>query len=112
MDEAGAYFAPASSLFPVFTACGTSDASVKMETVIDMRFSRLRQSIETLPRHIYIYLKCLLSLAALMLLCSLLLGLASGRNLALQHLSLLLCETPAGVLLLGVIGLALLLDSA
>jgi len=76
-----------------------------------MRFSRLRQSIEDLPRHIYIYLKWLMCIAAAMLLSSLLLHLVSGRDLALQHLAALLCEAPAGVLLLGVIGLALLLDS-
>ena len=81
-----------------------------MKTVIIMRFSCLRKSIEDMPRHAYIYLKLLLSLAAAILLASCVLTLCAGNDLALQHLADLLCETPAGMLLLGVIGLALLLD--
>ena len=70
---------------------------------------KLRRSIETLPRHVYIYLKYLLALAAGMLTASALLF-ALGRSLNARHLAAVFLETPAGVLLLGVMGLAVLLD--
>ena len=75
-----------------------------------MRLRKLRRSIEEMPRPAYIFLKYLLILAAAMLSGSCLLYLVCGRDPALEHLAALLCEAPAGVLLLGVIGLALLLD--
>ena len=62
-----------------------------------------------MPRPAYIFLKYLLVLASLMLTVSCLLF-ALGTTLPAQHLAVLLLETPAGVLLLGLIGLALLLD--
>ena len=62
-----------------------------------------------MPRPAYIFLKYLLMLASIMLVASCLLF-ALGTTLSTQHLAVLLLETPAGVLLLGLIGLALLLD--
>ena len=70
---------------------------------------KLKRSIEQMPRPAYIFLKSLLALAALMLAASALLF-ALGRELSAQHLAVQLLETPAGVLLLGALGLALLLD--
>ena len=61
-----------------------------------------------MPRHCYIYLLVLLGFAALMLTCSALLF-ALGRGAAL-HLAQVYLETPSGVLLLGAMGLAVLLD--
>ena len=73
----------------------------------------LKRSIERMPRSAYIFLKFLLMLSAGMLSASLLLFLAAKRgSLSLLHLAVLMLETPAGVLLLGVIGLAFLLDRA
>ena len=63
-----------------------------------------------MPRPAYIYLKCLLALAAFMLSVSYLLFALGGAALSTQHLAVLLLETPAAVLLLGLIGLAILLD--
>ena len=63
-----------------------------------------------MPRPAYIFLKHLLRLAAVMLSASLALHLTAGANLARRHLAALLLETPAGLLLLGAVGLAVLLD--
>lgn len=74
---------------------------------------KLKRSIEEMPRCAYIFLKCLLQLAALMLTASLLLFAAAEHGpLSLLHLAQLLLETPAGVLLLGAVGLAFILDRA
>ncbi len=81
-----------------------------MEAVIRMNMQKLRRSIETMPRPAYIFLKHLLRAAAAMLLASLLLFLTAGHDPARKHLAVLLLENPAGVLLLGAIGLAFLLD--
>ena len=81
-----------------------------MVPVIVMRWKKLRRSIETMPRPAYIFLKILLALSAVMLATSALLLALCGRDTALRHLAVLLLETPAGMLLLGVIGLAFLLD--
>ena len=76
-----------------------------------MSLKKLKRSIEQMPRCAYIFLKGLLALASLMLSASLLLFLTADRSaLPLLHLAELLLESPAGVLLLGVIGLAFLLD--
>lgn len=75
-----------------------------------MRLKKLRRSIEQMPRPAYIFLKVLLILSAAMLTGSCLLFVCAGRNLALLHLAVLLLESPAGILMLGVIGLALILD--
>lgn len=72
--------------------------------------TKLRRSIETMPRPAYIFLRALLALSAGMLLVSGLLFAVAGKNLSLRHLAVLLLETPAGVLLLGAVGLAFLLD--
>ena len=69
---------------------------------------KLRRSIEEMPRPAYIFLKCLLVLAATMLTVSSLLFAFGGQNNL--HLAILLLETPAGILLLGTVLLALLLD--
>ncbi|MBR4424466.1 MAG: hypothetical protein IKS66_00790 [Oscillospiraceae bacterium] len=70
---------------------------------------KLRRSIETLPRHIYLFLKGLLLLADGQLLASALLF-ALGRSHQARHLARLCLETPAAVLLMGLLGLAFLLD--
>ena len=71
--------------------------------------NKIRRSIEEMPRPAYIFLKCLLALAALMLLISLLLF-SLGTSLSARHLAVLMLESPSGVLLLGMLGLAFLLD--
>ena len=63
-----------------------------------------------MPRPAYIFLKWILILTVLMLSTSCLLFALGGRELPLQHLAVLLLESPAGVLLLGLLGLAILLD--
>lgn len=74
-----------------------------------MRYAqKLCSSIREMPRGAYIFLKGVLALACLMLTASALLTALGGQRTA--HLALALLETPAGVLLLGVVGLAFLLD--
>ena len=75
-----------------------------------MDLQKLKRSIEEMPRPAYIFLKYLLRLAAAMLAASLALHLAAGGDLARAHLAALLLETPAGILLLGAVGLGVLLD--
>ena len=75
-----------------------------------MDLQKLKRSIEEMPRPAYIFLKYLLRLAAGMLLASLALHLTAGTDPARAHLAALLLESPAGLLLLGALGLALLLD--
>ena len=75
-----------------------------------MRLKKLRKSIEDLPRPAYIFLKAMLALAAALLLASALLYAIGGGGHETRHLAVLLLEAPAGVLLLGLIGLALLVD--
>ena len=70
---------------------------------------KIRRSIEEMPRPAYIFLKYLLALVLTMLSVSMLLF-ALGTTRSQQHLAVLLLESPAGVLLLGLFGLALLLD--
>ena len=75
-----------------------------------MRFSKkLRRSIEEMPRPAYIFLRAALAVAAGMLLVSCLLF-ALGDPRRTGNLAVLLLESPAGVLLLSAVGLALLLD--
>ena len=62
-----------------------------------------------MPRHGYIFLKALLLLADAMLSASALLF-ALGSGTEARHWAVLLLETPAGVLLVGAVGLAVLLD--
>ena len=75
-----------------------------------MSLKKWKRSIEQMPRCAYIFLKYLLMLSAVMLAASLLLFLTADSSLSRLHLAVLLLETPAGVLLLGIIGLAILLD--
>lgn len=63
-----------------------------------------------MPRPAYIFLKNLLRLAAVMLSASLALYLSAGTDIGRRHLAELLLESPAGLLLLGAVGLAFLLD--
>ena len=63
-----------------------------------------------MPRPAYIFLKGVLMLACAMLLASCLLFALAGGDPEKRCLAQLLMESPAGVLLLGVVGLAFLLD--
>lgn len=63
-----------------------------------------------MPRAPYIFLKSLLALCCAMLALSLLLLLTAHGAPSRLHLAILLLECPAGVLLLGCLGLAFLLD--
>ncbi len=78
--------------------------------VAAMKRKNLRRWLETMPRPAYIFLKHLLRGAAGMLAGSLLLFLRAGTEPQRRHLAVLFLETPAGVLLLGALGLAVLLD--
>ena len=74
---------------------------------------KLKRSIETMPRPAYIFLKNSLKLCCLMLMASLLLFWGcSGKYEDYERLKMavLLLESPAGILLLTVIGLAFILD--
>ena len=71
---------------------------------------KMRRCIEEMPLPAYIFLKAALALSAAMLCLSGLLFALAGKNLGLRHLAVLLLETPAGVLLLSAVGLAVLLD--
>ncbi len=73
-----------------------------------MSFRKLIRCIETLPRAPYIFLKALLMLSDAMLSGSALLFLSGDP--AARRLAVCFLETPAGVLLLGLLGLAFLLD--
>ncbi|MGN1003165.1 MAG: hypothetical protein ACI4PC_10410 [Oscillospiraceae bacterium] len=73
-----------------------------------MKIKKLKRSIEQMPRPAYIFLKLTLMLCCAMLALSLVLygsGSREARNLALLFL-----ESPAGVLLLGGIGVCFMLD--
>lgn len=63
-----------------------------------------------MPRAPYIFLKLLLMLSCVMLALSLLLLLTADGMLSRLRLAMVLLESPAGVLLLGCLGLAFLLD--
>ena len=63
-----------------------------------------------MPRAPYIFLKLLLMLCCAMLALSLLLLLTARGAPDRLHLAILLLESPAGLLLLGCLGLAFLLD--
>ena len=75
-----------------------------------MTLKKLKQWLETMPRPAYIFLKSLLGAAAAMLFLSALLFLSAGKDLDRLHLAAVLLENPAGMLLLGMLGLAFLLD--
>ncbi len=63
-----------------------------------------------MPRPAYIFLKYLLRTAAAMLCMSLMLFLTAGRDPIRLHLAVVFLENPAGMLLLGALALAFLLD--
>ena len=75
-----------------------------------MKLKKLKRSIEAMPRPAYIFLKYLLLGAAAMLSASLALFLWAGSSLHWAHLAVVLLEAPAGMLLLGALALAFLLD--
>lgn len=71
-----------------------------------MSFKKLKRGIERMPRGAYVFLRAVLALAAAMLAFSCALY-AAGDH---PHLAEALLQNPAGVLLLGVVGLAIMLD--
>ncbi len=71
-----------------------------------MSLKKLKRGIEKMPRGAYVFLRAVLALAAAMLAASCVLY-AAGAH---PHLAEALLQPPAGVLLLGVVGVALLLD--
>ena len=73
-----------------------------------MSFRKLIRSMEQLPQAPYIFLKAILMLSDAMLTASLLLSVTEDR--AARHLAAYLTESPAAVLLLGLLGFAFLLD--
>ncbi len=78
-----------------------------------MKLRQLVRGIEEMPRPAYIFLRAVLSLSCAMLFCAFVLFVRcthSPADHALYMTAVLLLENPAGVLLLGLIGLAFLLD--
>lgn len=73
-----------------------------------MRIKKLKRSIEQMPRPAYIFLKITLMLCCAMLALSLVLFCAKSREA--RNLALLFLENPAGVLILGGIGVCFMLD--
>ena len=74
---------------------------------------KLKRSIETMPRAAYIFLINSLRLSCLMLASSLLLFISADANLfdyEKLKLAVFLLESPAGLLLISVIGFAFILD--
>ena len=71
-----------------------------------MSLKKLKHGIEKMPRGAYVFLRAVLALAAAMLAgaCALY---AAGDS---PHLAEALLQAPAGVLMLGVVGLAVMLD--
>ena len=73
---------------------------------------KIKRSIDEMPRPAYIFLKNVLMLCCIMLSASLLLfagdnGIESYERIKLAYLML---ESPAGLLLLSLVGLAFILD--
>ena len=79
-----------------------------------MNIKKLKRSIEEMPRPAYIFLRWLLILCCGMLALSLALFILRAgffpRSRQIYHLAVLLLENPAGVLLMGAMGLAFILD--
>lgn len=74
---------------------------------------KLKRSIEEMPRPAYIFLKNILLLSCVLLACSLALFLSPDKGAGAYErtkLAWILLESPAGILLLGVVGLAFILD--
>jgi len=79
-----------------------------LSAVMTMR-KKIKRSIERMPRAAYIFLRSVLVLAVLLLTASCLLF-ALGSTRDHYHLAVLFSECPAGILLLGVIGLVIFID--
>ena len=81
-----------------------------------MKRKTLVQSIRDLPRGAYIFLRSVLALSCAMLFVSFVLFLRFEQSGGLDHslymTAVTLLETPAAVLLLGGVGLAILIDHA
>ena len=78
-----------------------------------MKLKRLMRDIENMPRPAYIFLRTVLLVCCAMLFASFVLFILYEQypsNHALYKTAVLLLENPAGVLLLGLIGLGFLLD--
>lgn len=78
-----------------------------------MKLRRLVQGIENMPRPAYIFLRTVLLVCCAMLFASFVLFVLYEQrpvDRALYKTAVLLLENPAGVLLLGLIGLGFLLD--
>lgn len=78
-----------------------------------MKLKRLVRGIENMPRPAYIFLRTVLLVCCAMLFASFVMFVAHEQYPAdhtLYKTAILLLENPAGVLLLGLIGLGFLLD--
>ena len=78
-----------------------------------MKLRRLVRGIENMPRPAYIFLRTVLLVCCAMLFASFVLFVLYDQHpasTALYKTAVLLLENPAGVLLLGLIGLGFLLD--
>ena len=74
---------------------------------------KLRRSIEEMPRPAYIFLKNVLMLCCVILLCSLLLYLGAESNIAdydRLKLAALMLETPSSILIISLICFVIILD--
>lgn len=74
---------------------------------------KIKRSINSMPRCAYIFLKNVLRLCCIMLMSSLLLFCGSSvsyEQYERMKLAVLFLETPAGLLLLGIIGTAIFID--
>ena len=78
-----------------------------------MKLRQLARGIEEMPRPAYIFLRAVLIVCCVMLFAAFVLFVLHEQRPAdhtLYKTAVLLLENPAGVLLLGLIGLAFLLD--
>ncbi len=71
-----------------------------------MSLRKLKRGIERMPRGAYVFLRAVLALAAAMLAGACALYALGGH----PHLAEALLQNPAGVLMLGAVGVAVLLD--
>ena len=78
-----------------------------------MKLKRLARSIENMPRPAYIFLRAVLLVSCVMLFAAFVLFAEHEQrpaDHALYRTAVLLLENPAGVLMLGLIGLGFMLD--
>lgn len=74
---------------------------------------KLKRSIDSMPRCAYIFLKNVLRLSCIMLAVSLLLHFSADNVIddwEKMKLAVLFLENPAGILLAGIVGTAILID--